>query len=220
MDVHVICPICKDGFFTTDERLRHGRGTYCSNPCKNKAKTAQIPRNCLVCNTPFTVNQSRIDRGFGKFCSKSCMYIGITKTAEHKKQVKKQGQKEWRKNKATQNFKEKRAARDAKYKKEHPEKVNEHSKRVRAKRKGVTVRDFTAQEWREVQEAYNHHCAYCGQVFDNLTMDHVIPLSKGGWHTKNNIVPACKSCNSRKGIKELPILYVKQVHKPIQLTLL
>jgi 5-methylcytosine-specific restriction endonuclease McrA len=31
-----------------------------------------------------------------------------------------------------------------------------------------------------------------------LTMDHVVPLSKGGPHTKENVVPACRPCNARK----------------------
>ena len=34
-------------------------------------------------------------------------------------------------------------------------------------------------------------------------MDHLTPLSKGGSHTVSNIVPACRPCNSRKGVKEV-----------------
>ncbi|MDB4875733.1 MAG: hypothetical protein JWM41_2179 [Gemmatimonadetes bacterium] len=30
-------------------------------------------------------------------------------------------------------------------------------------------------------------------------MDHVIPISRGGSHTRENVVPACRSCNSKKG---------------------
>ena len=43
-------------------------------------------------------------------------------------------------------------------------------------------------------------CWYCGlQVgFKNLTMDHVIPLSRGGRSTKDNLVPCCKECNNKK----------------------
>ncbi|WP_203620386.1 HNH endonuclease [Streptomyces sp. SID8499] len=35
------------------------------------------------------------------------------------------------------------------------------------------------------------------------TVDHVIPLSRGGQHAEGNLVPACKSCNSSKGDKLL-----------------
>lgn len=43
-------------------------------------------------------------------------------------------------------------------------------------------------------------CWYCGlQVgYPNLTMDHVIPLARGGRSTKDNLVPCCKACNIKK----------------------
>jgi 5-methylcytosine-specific restriction endonuclease McrA len=43
-------------------------------------------------------------------------------------------------------------------------------------------------------------CYYCGKTFspDELTMDHVIPLSRGGSSEKINLVPCCKECNNKK----------------------
>lgn len=43
-------------------------------------------------------------------------------------------------------------------------------------------------------------CHYCGEKFDRdlLTMDHVVPLSRGGKSTKGNIVACCKECNTKK----------------------
>lgn len=43
-------------------------------------------------------------------------------------------------------------------------------------------------------------CHYCGRDVGraNLTMDHVVPLSRGGKSTRGNIVACCKECNSRK----------------------
>lgn len=43
-------------------------------------------------------------------------------------------------------------------------------------------------------------CHYCRRHFrpSDLTMDHVIPLARGGTSTKENIVPCCKECNARK----------------------
>lgn len=43
-------------------------------------------------------------------------------------------------------------------------------------------------------------CYYCGAVVkpSELTMDHVVPIIRGGRSTKGNIVPACKDCNSKK----------------------
>ena len=43
-------------------------------------------------------------------------------------------------------------------------------------------------------------CYYCETIVSpsHLTMDHVLPLSQGGKTTKGNLVPCCKSCNSKK----------------------
>lgn len=43
-------------------------------------------------------------------------------------------------------------------------------------------------------------CYYCERKFppNELTMDHIIPVSKGGQSLKNNIVTACKECNNKK----------------------
>lgn len=52
--------------------------------------------------------------------------------------------------------------------------------------------------WR--QKIARGECFYCGLKVrpDELTMDHIIPLSRGGRSEKINIVPACKECNNRK----------------------
>jgi 5-methylcytosine-specific restriction endonuclease McrA len=42
-------------------------------------------------------------------------------------------------------------------------------------------------------------CQYCGHERGNLTVDHVIPRSKGGASTWDNIVTCCAPCNRRKG---------------------
>jgi 5-methylcytosine-specific restriction endonuclease McrA len=43
-------------------------------------------------------------------------------------------------------------------------------------------------------------CHYCGKKVgaDALTMDHVVPVSRGGTSTKGNVVPACSGCNKTK----------------------
>jgi len=43
-------------------------------------------------------------------------------------------------------------------------------------------------------------CHYCNREVGraNLTMDHLVPLSRGGKSKKGNIVPACKECNNKK----------------------
>ena len=43
-------------------------------------------------------------------------------------------------------------------------------------------------------------CHYCGKNFspDELTMDHIVPISRGGKSTKRNVVACCKGCNNKK----------------------
>jgi 5-methylcytosine-specific restriction enzyme A len=43
-------------------------------------------------------------------------------------------------------------------------------------------------------------CYYCKKSFKpkELTMDHIVPLSRGGLSTKGNVVPSCKECNNKK----------------------
>ena len=43
-------------------------------------------------------------------------------------------------------------------------------------------------------------CGYCGRPTPprDLTMDHIVPVARGGRSTKGNVLPACKACNSAK----------------------
>ncbi len=54
---------------------------------------------------------------------------------------------------------------------------------------------------REVFSRDRHTCQYCGRGGKDLTLDHVVPRHRGGTHTWDNLVTACKGCNHRKGGK-------------------
>jgi 5-methylcytosine-specific restriction endonuclease McrA len=43
-------------------------------------------------------------------------------------------------------------------------------------------------------------CYYCGRLFSpkDLTMDHIVPLARGGRSSKDNLVACCKECNTKK----------------------
>ena len=49
-----------------------------------------------------------------------------------------------------------------------------------------------------VMQKYGGKCQYCGSE-ENLSIDHDIPISKGGTNSRDNFVLACRSCNSKKG---------------------
>ncbi len=61
------------------------------------------------------------------------------------------------------------------------------------------ARKLRKSQWwlQKVQEGI---CHYCGGKFspEEITMDHIVPVSRGGKSVKGNIVAACKACNSKK----------------------
>ena len=63
-------------------------------------------------------------------------------------------------------------------------------------------RGVTAEDWKNIMRDYNYKCVYCGRG-GRLTMDHIVPLIKGGAHDVDNIVPACMDCNRKKNSKDL-----------------
>lgn len=58
-------------------------------------------------------------------------------------------------------------------------------------------------------------CHYCQDVFlvTELTMDHIVPLARGGSSTKSNVVPACKKCNQDKKLKTPAEALLDQLNK-------
>lgn len=52
---------------------------------------------------------------------------------------------------------------------------------------------------RNLMHRDSHSCQYCGCVSDGLTLDHVVPRSRGGEDSWENIVAACVRCNVKKG---------------------
>ena len=59
---------------------------------------------------------------------------------------------------------------------------------------------FTLIEWKNKLKEFNYRCVNCG-TDKNLTIDHIIPLSKGGSNKISNIQPLCGLCNSKKSNK-------------------
>ncbi len=84
----------------------------------------------------------------------------------------------------------------------------EHIRRERAK-----ARELRKQSWWKNKIAKGV-CHYCGKQVPpkELTLDHVVPLVRGGQTSKGNCVPACKECNSKKQ-HMLPIEWDEYLNK-------
>jgi 5-methylcytosine-specific restriction endonuclease McrA len=87
----------------------------------------------------------------------------------------------------------------AKWSARHPTHANQGSRRRRARIASVLA-TLTAAEWEAILEAAGRACIYCGSR-NQLTQDHLMPLSRGGNHTAANVAPACLPCNLSKGAK-------------------
>ena len=68
--------------------------------------------------------------------------------------------------------------------------------------------------WRFIREMYDSRCYYCGKGGARLQMEHRIPLARGGNNDISNIVPACESCNRRKGIMTDDEFFKLLAHDP------
>jgi 5-methylcytosine-specific restriction endonuclease McrA len=98
--------------------------------------------------------------------------------------------------------------RQAEYRQKNPMQWRDWARRNAAK---VAERNFnrrstlgvgggvSQRDWDRAVASYDGKCAYCNERPEGaLSMDHVVPVSRGGSHSIGNIVPACLSCNSSK----------------------
>ena len=88
---------------------------------------------------------------------------------------------------------------------DNPEKRADYSRRCTHKRRAQIEGNggsFTAEEWEDLCAECDYRCVCCGE-HKPLTVDHIIPVSKGGSSDISNIQPLCKSCNSSKRDKAI-----------------
>jgi hypothetical protein len=60
----------------------------------------------------------------------------------------------------------------------------------------------------DIYNSWDHSCAYCGDAATSL--DHIVPRFKSGSSNRNNLVPACRRCNSNKASSEVETWYSQQ----------
>lgn len=64
------------------------------------------------------------------------------------------------------------------------------------------VNDLTVEQWTAMRVAWGG-CAYCGATDEPMQRDCVLPISRGGRYTIDNVVPACRHCNTSKCAAEV-----------------
>lgn len=86
--------------------------------------------------------------------------------------------------------------------KQNPDKEKARRRAVhrnRRARKKSAEGVITQKKWRALLTSSGGKCSYCG--LPGSTMDHIVPLSRGGVHAISNIAVACLRCNVAKGAK-------------------
>lgn len=135
------------------------------------------PRLCKACKNPIGPERRRD----AKHCSRSCIEKERALSPERIAYIR-----------ANQ---KRSSAKMREWRRDNPARVSNH--RV-ARRNREAAGALSESDWARALRAAQGRCAYCG-CQTALTMDHVVPLSRGGTHTIGNVVPACGPCNYRKG---------------------
>lgn len=163
----------------------HPNRKYCSQACRDWVSAGHLDlrvtrTECLRCGKKF----DRLRAG-KKYCGKTCKAEAAHERADGhymRRYVRER---------------ERRLQAAKKYAQEHPE-VGQAAKRRRKELLNENgVFRFDGTDWKKCCSRFGDSCAYCGAA-GKLTMDHIVPVSRGGSHGVGNIVPACPSCNSRK----------------------
>ena len=95
-----------------------------------------------------------------------------------------------------------------KYRKAHLGKFVEYT-HLRREREKLLGNTYSSKTWEYTKQYFNNRCCYCGKELP-LERDHLIAVINGGPTQGNNIVPACKSCNSSKGVSSFWDWFPKQ----------
>jgi 5-methylcytosine-specific restriction endonuclease McrA len=97
------------------------------------------------------------------------------------------------------------------WRKNNPEKNKSQQLRSASRIKENGIFTITKKEMSRLVSAKN--CFYCNEVMDRVTIDHVIPRSRGGRHSIGNLVSCCGRCNSSKGAKTITEWHLRFRHE-------
>ncbi|MBN2144154.1 MAG: HNH endonuclease [Candidatus Aureabacteria bacterium] len=91
--------------------------------------------------------------------------------------------------------------------------INKDEKHIKKEREKARV--LRQSRWWK-QKLMEGVCYYCGKQFSpsELTMDHRLPLARGGKSTQGNCVPCCKECNKTKKCLTPAELILNQIRQP------
>lgn len=212
-----ICTKCKqqkaEEFFPTRLSSSDGLDSWCKACVKFYAQQRrQIKNNVSVeRKTCTTCRKEKHHSKFGRMSSSKDGLRGECKSCRNLKSRMRYARdpefrlsESIRHNKIYQKNKDVILTRTNKWSSENKEKKVEQAQRRRARKTGQIIFDLPENYLAILCKQQSHICAYCGcDVSLHPTTDHLIPLSRGGKHSIDNIKIACTSCNSSKNDKTL-----------------
>lgn len=142
---------------------------------------------CKFCDAPLTGKRSH-----AKYCDRQCK----GKASEVRRRD--DGRAKQRDRARYSRERDARIAWAVDYSRRNPEKAQLAKRKRRARIRSHDVLHLTSRDWLRLRRRYDDRCAYCRRSIP-LTIDHVVPITRGGRHAIGNILPACMSCNASKG---------------------
>ena len=161
-------------FFTPSKRLPSGLDIYC-RPCRKEYARAWYASH----------REQQVARS-ARWNKENAEKLNATKRARYAKHP------------------EKERAYMRAYRKAHPDLYKSADALKCAKRRSAinnTPNLLTAEQFAQLRKAAKGRCYYC-KTKATLTLDHVVPLARGGHHSADNVVFACKPCNSSKWARD------------------
>lgn len=182
------CKECRKQYYVTHEKQmnEYGRQRYESNRESILERSKQWYITHQVQANERSKQYYKTHREQSREQNKRWVKANPEKTKESKK-------------KYNETHQEQNREQSKQYQINNPEKMILREQRRRSMKLSLPA-IFTVKEWADTKEYFNNCCAYCGKE-KSLTQDHFYPLSKGGEYARINIVPACRNCNSSKGVK-------------------
>jgi 5-methylcytosine-specific restriction endonuclease McrA len=199
-----VCPVCTESFYVSQSCAKRN---VCGRKCRVVQQRTNDPIRCAVCRKEFYVSKSQQRLRNRTCCSRKCRAV-LQRTG-----VSDPGRKMY-----YAKHKETYAQRGRAWRKAHPDRFKAMMRRHRQKpsaklkhrlnvsrrramiREGNVSIEFVGQ----MLEEQGGLCKMCGvNVRSGYELDHIIPISKGGKHSTDNLQILCRSCNRRKSAKIL-----------------
>ena len=201
---------------------------------KNKEKISESRRAKYIENKEIILERNKhyYNENREKIIEQKKQYHAVPDIKEYRRQYNNQYLKEYRKRPEVRNkineyrrekiatdpvFRQKIYEKTKEYAKNNPDVINAISSKKRAIKKKATVFEFDlTQHIASLKKWQLNRCFYCNQVIDKYHIEHIVPLSRGGYHHPCNITLSCPTCNLHKQDKIFNLEWKSYIFEPVE----